>query len=183
MAADPEVPDATLVARVVGGDPAAFRDLFERYFEVCRRLSLRLLGNRHDAEDALQETFLRAYQGLGRYRERDAFRAWLFSILVNQCRTTARQRARRDKRFVLDGAALERAPGRGERSGDLADALQSSLATLTPPLREAFLLRYGEGLDYAEMSRITGTGVSALKMRVKRAHDQLRPRLEVDFHG
>jgi RNA polymerase sigma-70 factor (ECF subfamily) len=175
--------DAALVARVLGGELESFSVLVQRYSEPCGRFAQRMLGNRQDAEDALQETFLRAYRALGRYREQDTFRAWLYRILVNQCRSLARQRTRYRRRVVTDGVALARALAPStEDASDARDALQRALDRLEPLLREAFLLKYGEGLDYAAMSEVTGSGVSALKMRVKRACDALRPELEVIFH-
>jgi RNA polymerase sigma-70 factor (ECF subfamily) len=171
--------DAALITRVLGGDVEAFAGLVERYYEDCTRYARRMLGNRQDAEDALQEAFLHAYRALPRYRERDQFRAWLFRILVNQCRSTARQRTRRGRRFVHDDASIERASVEPEtRRADLRDALQVSLDGLDPLLREALLLKHGEGLEYVEMASLTGSSVPALKMRVKRACDALRPGLE-----
>jgi RNA polymerase sigma-70 factor (ECF subfamily) len=174
--------DATLVAHAVGGDVDAYTALVHRYYDACARFAARMLGNRADAEDAVQETFLRAYRALGQYRERELFRAWLYRILANQCRTIATQRARRDRRFMSDAVALKVAvaPAAEDSLGD-AEALDAALAELEPVLREAFLLKYAEGLDYREMAAITGASVSALKMRVKRACDLLRPRLEEMF--
>jgi RNA polymerase sigma-70 factor, ECF subfamily len=171
--------DAELVARVLAGDAAGFTVLVDRYYGMCLRFALRTLGNRHDAEDALQETFLNAYSALGRYRERQAFRAWLYRILINRCRSVGRQRQRRLRRFVEDGEPHDSAAGDSAGDGTgLRDALQSALDTLEPRLREAVVLKYGEGLEYHEMSAMTGAGVSALKMRVKRACQALRPLLE-----
>ena len=170
--------DAELVARVLDGDSRAFAALAERHHEGCARLAWRLLGHRQDAEDAIQEALLRAYQGLGRYREQDQFRSWLYRILVNQCRSLARRRSRLQRRTVVDPEG--RIPGRAEsdeKRVDLRDAFQMALDDLEPKLREAVLLKYGEGLEYAEIARITGVGISALKMRVKRASEMLRPRL------
>jgi len=171
--------DAELVVRVLEGEVEAFTILVDRYYDGCGRFAFRMLGNRQDAEDALQETFLSAYRGLGSYREEHAFRGWLYRILVNRCRSAARQRRRRDRRFVEEPLAVETAMARPD-GGDpeLRDALQMGLDSLDPLLREAFLLKHGEGLEYREMSALTGTGVSALKMRVKRACEALRPHLE-----
>jgi RNA polymerase sigma-70 factor (ECF subfamily) len=176
--------DAALVARVLEGDVAAFTELVNRHYADCSRFAHRMLGHRQDAEDAMQETFLSAYGALGRYREQHTFRAWLYRILINRCRSIARQRRRRQDRFVEDSLAPEPAAADSpDGDSELHDALQSALDTLEPLLREAFLLKYGEGLEYREMSAMTGVGISALKMRVKRACDVLRPRLEAEFHG
>jgi RNA polymerase sigma-70 factor, ECF subfamily len=174
--------DAELVAKVLEGRAEAFATLVGRYHEGCARLAYRLLGNRQDAEDALQDSLLRAYRSLGRYHDRELFRAWLYRILVNRCRTIGGSRARRDGRFVHDPALEERAGGdRTAERAEIRDAFQAALDSIEPKLREAFLLKHGEGLDYEEIAGITGVGVSALKMRVKRACEALRPKLEETF--
>lgn len=171
-----ETTDAALIVRVLAGEAEAFSSLVSRHYDACARYARRMLGNAQDAEDALQETFLRAYQALERYRERDRFRSWLFSILVNQCRSLARRRARQARRFVSDDGADAATPAEG--GGGLRDALQAALDTLEPLQRESLVLKYGEGMDYDEMACLTRSSVSALKMRVKRARDAIRPLLE-----
>jgi RNA polymerase sigma-70 factor (ECF subfamily) len=174
-----ESSDADLVARVLDGQKEAFAVLVDRHYDDCARYAHRALGNRSDAEDALQETFLRAYRALPRYRERDAFRAWLFRILVNRCRTAALARSRWTRRFVQDERAMTGASiASHERGAEVHDGLQRALDTLETSLREAVLLKHGEGMDYEEMARVTGVRISALKMRVKRGVDAIRPLLE-----
>ena len=171
--------DAADVQRVLDGDVDAFTRLVDRYYERCARYAVRMLGNRDDAEDALQATFLRAYRSLGKYQERDKFSAWLYRILTNQCRSIAARRNHRDRVFVREEALLLNAPDRRQEwDGEDEDFVQRVLAELDPLLREAFVLKYVEELSYEEMSELTGVGVSALKMRVKRACDRLRARWE-----
>ncbi len=173
--------DAADVRRVLSGDVDAYAALVDRYYEQCARYAVRMLGNRDDAEDALQATFLRAYRALAKYQERDKFSAWLYRILVNQCRSLAARRSQRERVFVREEALLlnaadDRAPVGW--SGEDEEFVQRVLSELDPLLREAFLLKYIEELSYEEMSALTGVGVSALKMRVKRASDRLRERWE-----
>ncbi|HET7631474.1 MAG TPA: RNA polymerase sigma factor [Gemmatimonadaceae bacterium] len=173
--------DAADVRRVLNGDVDAYATLVDRYYEQCARYAVRMLGNRDDAEDALQATFLRAYRALGKYQERDRFSAWLYRILVNQCRSLAARRARHERVFVREEAALANATDEHAVvgwSGEDEEFVQRVLGELEPLLREAFLLKYIEEMSYEEMSALTGAGVSALKMRVKRAADQLRQRWE-----
>jgi RNA polymerase sigma-70 factor (ECF subfamily) len=170
--------DAALVVRVLAGDSEAYSGLVDRHYGPCARYARRMLGNAQDAEDVLQETFLRAYLALGRYREQDHFRAWLFRILVNQCRSFARGRARRARRQALGEPEASAAPAAGDAQVGLRDLLQSALERLDGPAREALLLKYGEELAYEDMARVTGASISALKMRVKRARDAVRPALE-----
>ena len=174
-----EMSDAAYVQRVLNGDADAFTKLVDRYYERCSRFAVRILGNRDDAEDALQATFLRAYRSLGKYQERDRFSAWLYRILVNQCRSLASRRSQRERVFVREEAALMNAADRRQGwTGEDEEFVQRILAELDPLLREAFVLKYIEELSYEEMSTATGVGVSALKMRVKRACDRLRARWE-----
>jgi RNA polymerase sigma-70 factor (ECF subfamily) len=98
--------DAADVRRVLSGDVDAYAALVDRYYEQCARYAVRMLGNRDDAEDALQATFLRAYRALAKYQERDKFSAWLYRILVNQCRSLAARRSQRERVFVREEALL-----------------------------------------------------------------------------
>lgn len=171
--------DAADVRRVLDGDVDAYAALVDRYYDRCARFAVRMLGNRDDAEDALQATFLRAYRALGKYQERDKFSAWLYRILVNQCRSLAARRSHRERVFVREEALLLNAPDKPVVwSGEDEEFVQRVLNELDPLLREAFLLKYVEEMSYEEMSALTGVGISALKMRVKRACDRLRERWE-----
>ena len=167
--------DAMLVRRVLDGDTAAFTTLVDRYAAACTRFATRMLGNREDAEDSTQETFLRAYRSLARYEERQSFRTWLFQILINRCRTAAVRRQRRHRMFLLDDNAIAAASVRpASDANDLRAELQRVIDALDPDQREAFLLKHVEQLSYDEMAAATGVGVSALKMRVKRACDRMQ---------
>ena len=167
--------DAMLVRRVLDGDTAAFTTLVDRHAAACTRFATRMLGNREDAEDATQETFLRAYRSLARYEERQAFRTWLFQILINRCRTAAVRRQRRHRMFLVDDDAVASASVRpAAEASDLRAELQRVVDALDPDQREAFLLKHVEQLSYDEMAAATGVGVSALKMRVKRACDRMQ---------
>ena len=168
--------DAELVVRTRAGDPDAFGTLVSTYYDACWRFAYHMLGERADAEDVVQDSFLRAYLAIGRYDERDQFRGWLFRILTNQCRNALTSRGRRTRRFVQDEFALESAPAPppGLATGVEDAALVRALGQLDPLQREALLLKYAEGLEYGEMSAMTGAGESALKMRVKRGSERLR---------
>jgi RNA polymerase sigma-70 factor (ECF subfamily) len=168
--------DAELVARTRAGDPDAFGLLVSRYYDACWRFAYHMLGERADAEDVVQESFLRAYLAIGRYDERDQFRGWLFRILTNQCRNAQTSRGRRTRRFVQDEVAVNSAASAPVMPdfGSEDVTLMRALARLDPLQREALLLKYAEGLEYTELSRMTGVGESALKMRVKRGSERLR---------
>ncbi len=166
--------DRAIIQQVLAGDVEAFARLVDRHYDRCARVALRILGNREDAEEAIQDAFLRAFRALGTYEDRERFSAWLTRILVNQCRTIRARVERREAVFseldVRDAELFAAPASAGEDWPDLDDAL----AQLPPDQREAIVLRYADDLTYEEMSRITGAGESALKMRVQRAFARLR---------
>ena len=176
--------DAQVVRAVLGGDTEAFGVLVDRYHERCLRLALHIVGNREDAEDAVQESFLRAYRYLAGYREREKFAAWLYKILVNQCRTVLSRQQRRELPMVeWQWEITSETDGSMAEQGALRDELSRALAALAPDQREAVVLRFGDDLTYDEMSAITGAGISALKMRVQRACARLRDLLLETSHA
>lgn len=167
--------DADLVRQVLAGDAAAYAGLVGRYRDRLGRYAVHMLGNREDAEEVLQDTFVRAYRSLARCDEPARFGAWIYGILVNRCRTAGARAARRRRLFVHDEQALEgpATTGQADRT-ELDELVRWALRRLPVDHREAFLLKYVEDLEYEEMAQLLGVGVSALKMRVKRARDQLR---------
>lgn len=167
--------DAVIVARVLRGDVEVFRVLVDRYRDRYARYAFHMLGNREDAEEALQDAFTRAYRSLSRCEDPERFGAWLFRILVNRCRTLGARRGRRARTFVSDDAALMGASHEHPAEQTAwREEIDRALQRLRPEQREAFLLKYVEDMGYDEMSQLTGVGVSALKMRVMRACDRLR---------
>ncbi|HJS47464.1 MAG TPA: RNA polymerase sigma factor [Gemmatimonadales bacterium] len=179
-----EVTDGAVVARVLAGEVDAFAILVGRHRDRGFRYALHLLGNTEDAEDALQESLLRAFRALRRCRDPERFDAWFFRILVNRCRTRGARRKALEGREILDPDGL--ATGRVESRADgfaWHDAIAQALGELPADQREAFLLRHVEDVSYEDMSALTGVGVSALKMRVKRACDTLRDRLKDEEAG
>jgi RNA polymerase sigma-70 factor (ECF subfamily) len=156
------------------GDVRAFATLVDLYYARCLRFALHILFDRFDAEEAVQDTFVRVYRAFPRYREDASFEAWLFRILANRCRT-AGARVQRRSDFLVYGAVPER-PAGGSHDTALAwrEEIELALAALPIEQREAFLMHHVEDLSYDEMSSATGEGISALKMRVKRACDTLR---------
>ena len=179
MEASPSLPhvndgDAALVSRVLAGEKEAYGTLMERYHARFGRYATHLLGDRHEAEDVLQDTFVRGYRFLSQCADPERFGAWLFRILVNRCRTV--HGTRRRSGLIL---ALEEEPNLAARGSPVdqaawRDEIQRALATLPADQREAFLLKYVEDLSYEEMENLTGVSTSALKMRTKRACDRLR---------
>jgi RNA polymerase sigma-70 factor, ECF subfamily len=170
--------DAELVAAAIHGDVHSFAELSRRYRGTYTRFAIRMVGDRDDAEDALQSAFVRAYRALDRC-DPERFGAWLYQIVANECRTFVTRRTRREKRLVHDEANLSAVPSPPVDSANEAlDEIRYALDQLDADQREAFLMKHVEQLSYEEMAEITGDGISALKMRVKRACARLRELLE-----
>jgi RNA polymerase sigma-70 factor (ECF subfamily) len=171
--------DAAAVAAVLAGNVDAFAVIIDRYRDAFTRYAVRMLGSREDADDALQSAFVRAFRHLDRCRNPDRLGAWLYQIVINECRTLAVRRGRRDLRLVrdereLDGLVAEQ----GEADLPLRARIEAAVAQLEPGQREAFILKHVEELSYEQMRQITGVGEAALKMRVKRARDRLKELLQ-----
>ena len=168
--------DGDLARKAAAGDLLAFETLVERYYADCLRFAVHFLGEPADAEEVVQDTFVRAYKALARYHDRQRFRAWLFSILANRCRTRSAgvQRRRRVlEKYSVEPTASATRPDVEPGPDEILRRIHAALDELPVSQREAFLLHSVEGVGYEDMSAITGAGVSALKMRVKRAREQL----------
>lgn len=178
--------DASLVRATISGDVDAFAVLVHRYRDVHARFATRMLGSRDDAEDVLQSAFVRAFRALRKCQDPERFGGWLYQIVVNETRSFATRRSRRDRWYIRDGAVVENILDEGnaitDDDGGFREEIQRALDQLVPEQREAFLLKHVEELSYEDMAEITGVGVSALKMRVKRAGERLRQLLEVAPH-
>lgn len=171
--------DGDLVRLVVAGDARAYAGLVARHQARLARYARHALGNREDAEEAVQDAFMRAYRSLRRCEDPDGFGPWLFGILVNRCRTRGAQAARRARVVVHDDIAMSTATtSNTDDDAAWGETVDRALARLDPHYREAFLLKHVEDLSYEEMAKITGVGISALKMRTKRACEKLRVMLE-----
>jgi RNA polymerase sigma-70 factor (ECF subfamily) len=167
----------TIIVAARAGDVRAFAALVDSYYARALRFALHMMGGRADAEEAVQDTFVRLYRALPTYREEDAFEPWFFRILGNRCRT-ANARERRHAQLVEYGDVPDR-PSATQHDSAIAwrEEIERALDALPLEQREAFLMRHVEALSYEDMAAATGAGVSALKMRVKRACDALRARL------
>ena len=178
-----EESDELLVRRVLAGETHVYARLVERYRARLGRYAVRMLGNQADAEDALQDAFVRGYRSLARCRP-EGFREWLFGILINRCRTYAVQRARRQGVVTNDDfIAANASNGHTAEAHGWRQAIDWALEQLPGEQREAFLLKHVEDLSYEEMQELTGVRVPALKMRVFRAREALRRLLEENVIG
>jgi RNA polymerase sigma-70 factor (ECF subfamily) len=177
---------AAVLARARQGDSDAFRVLVERHSRNAFRLAHRLTGNEQDAEDVVQESFIRAYRQLGRFESRANFGTWLYRIVANcsvdliRVRQSRRDQSRAESLDEAADMASNRAPGpeRLARSAEIERHVASALSQLSPLERAAFTLRHYEGRSIDEIGRMLGLGTSATKHSVFRAVRKLRAALE-----
>jgi RNA polymerase sigma-70 factor (ECF subfamily) len=173
---------AAVLARARQGDGEAFQVLVERHSRSIFRLAYRLTGNEQDAEDVVQESFLRAYRQLGRFESRANFGTWLYRIVANCSVDLMRSKqARHDqlRRDSLDDAmelpaADAPGPERMAQSAEIQRRVQAALEALSPLERAAFTLRHYEGRSIEEISSALGLRTSAAKHSVFRAVKKLR---------
>lgn len=182
-----EETDAAAIARARSGDPDAFRSLVERHGRNVFRLAFRVTGSEQDAEDIVQETFLRAYKQLGRYESRSSFGTWLYRIAANCSLDLVRARRfrgelpRPEEGTRDDPMDWIPAPGPGPdrlaASHQVRQRVAEAMADLSAQERTAFVLRHFEGLSIDEISGILGVGGNAAKHSIFRAVQKLRAML------
>ncbi|GAA5118550.1 RNA polymerase sigma factor [Pseudonocardia adelaidensis] len=167
-----ELDEATLVVRAQEGDARAFEVLARRHQPALYRLAVRVMGDRAEAEDALQEALLDAWRRIGRFRGESAFSTWMYRVVTNRCLDMLRRRPPLPVDRVADSAA----PDSPERSAEVDAgmvALRRELRSLRAELRVCWVLRELEGLSYAEIAQITGASEDAVRGRIHRARVRL----------
>ena len=175
---------AALIQRCLLGEQIAFAQLYGRFASGIYRLCYSLVLNEHDAEDCVQEVFVYAFKNLRRFDPaRAAFKTWLYTIAVSRCRNTYRRKQLPQidlsQVFCLNIAApRSETPEAALAYRNAQDALKEALASLTPQLREAVVLRYGHGLIYREMAEVMGCPPKTAESRVRLAHQRLRQLLQ-----
>jgi len=183
------VDDATLVAQTKEGDARAFNELVKRYEGKVFRLAQHVTQNREDAEDVLQETFLKAYEHLDQFRGDSKFYTWIVRIAVNQALMKLRRR-KGDKAVSLDEtidtgednivreiAAWDEDPEQRFSREELGEILDTAVDSLEPLYRSVFVLRDIEDLSTEETAEALNLSVPAVKSRLLRARMQLREKL------
>ena len=189
--------EATLIARVRSGDHEAFYELVRPHERGIYLAALSIVHNDADAEEVIQETILKAFKAIGRFREEAKFSTWIFQIAINE----SRMKLRKDRRHLYD--SLDD-PVKGEEQGDyiprdfadwreipsealenarLREALAKALASLSPKYRQVLVLRDIEHLNIAETAKVIGISEAAVKTRLLRARLQMRDALAPGFDG
>ncbi|MGH9359276.1 MAG: RNA polymerase sigma factor [Terriglobia bacterium] len=188
-----EKTEGVLVTEAKAGSAEAFEELVNRYERKIYRLGLRLTGNQQDAEDILQETFLKAFEHLPGFRQDSRFYTWLARIAVNEGLMKLRKR-RSDKSEPLedgvdeDGRLIPREfrdwkpdPEQIVSQEEMERLLLNAASNLPPSLRAAFFLRDVEDLSTEETAEALNLSVGAVKARLFRARMRLREELAKTF--
>src|SRR5436189_934480 len=184
------IPDETEVLSLSReGDTTAFAELVRRYEGKSFRLAQHVTQNREDAEDVLQETFMKAYEHLDQFKGDSKFYTWIVRIAVNQALMKLRRR-KTDKSVSLDEtidtgedtvtreiAAWDESPEQQFSREELGGILDTAIQSLEPPYRSVFVLRDIDELSTEETAEALGLSVPAVKSRLLRARLQLREKL------
>ena len=176
-------PDRTLVDEATAGNLDAFETLVRRYQTRLVNYVMAIVRDTGEAEDVAQETFIRAYRSLGRFRGESSFKTWLYTIATNNARTSLERRGRRervggqsldDEAQTLSAGSVPSGLPDPETALVTRDAIDRALATLADDLRVAVVLRDVEGLDYKEIAQVTGAPIGTVESRIFRARQRLR---------
>jgi len=184
--------ESTLVAEAKAGSYAAFDELVNRYEKKIYRLGLNITGSPEDAEDVLQETFLKAFEHLADFRQDSRFYTWLVRIAANEA--LMRLRKRRPNQFSLDEPIESEddvipqeiedwgpSPEQRYAQTEMREILDGVIDQLQPDFRVTFLLRDVEGLSTEETAEALGVSEAAVKSRLLRARLKLRQKLDRVF--
>ena len=181
-----QMTDVATVSRARAGDSDAFRLLVEQHSRLVFRVAYRMTGNEHDADDVVQETFLRAYKQLGRFEERANFGTWLHRIAVNCALDLLRSRGRLDRHYggdpeeaeMMGAISSDPQQDRLLLSAEMRNHVTAAMEKLSGNERTAFVLRHFEGMPVEEIGKTLGIQVNAAKHTIFRAVRKLRESLE-----
>ncbi len=183
-----EFVEKRLVERAKRGDREAFAELIEMYKDKIYQLAYRMVGNRQEAEDIAQETFLRVFANLQMYDSSYKFSTWIYRIATNLCIDRGRKKK---ADFSLDEEAegttgldwhsrlssQEKSPEDQLVTKELQETVQEALSGLAPKYRSIMILRYIEDLSLQEISEILKLPVTTIKTRIHRGREALRAKL------
>lgn len=185
-----EITDAAVVAQVLAGDKEAFRLLVDRHTRSIYGVAYRMTGTQQDAEEIVQETFLRAYKSLYRFELRSSFSTWLYRIAVNRSLDFLKAKKMTDTYRLsnnpgpeedereLQIAAGDPGPDRLLLSTEARQKIAQAIEMLSPAERVAFTMRHMEGKSIEEISKALNVRASAAKNSIFRAVQKIRQQLE-----
>lgn len=179
-------PDPEILDLVRGGDIQAFEEIVFKYQDRLYNLCRYMTGSAREAEDITQDTFIKAYRNIGKFRDTGSFSAWLYRIAVNGCLDYRRKpileslnRASPDgKEYDVDPGSNTPTPEESLQSKQASLAVEKGMASLSDKLKAVIILNEIEGFSYEEVSEVLGISVGTVKSRLSRAREELRRRLK-----
>ncbi len=174
--------DSACLRAIAEGDRSAFASIVERWQTRLINFFYRSVGNRADAEDLAQETFLELYRAAGRYQARGTFNAYIFTVARRRLIDSYRKSARRPLDFIdPTDFVMQQQAEESNHTREIEEAFHKALATLPDNQRDAILMLQQQGLSYDEIAEALGASLSAVKTWIHRARTHLRKVLK-DFH-
>jgi len=174
--------DLDLINRFKDGDTSAFEEIVFKYQDRIYNLCRHMLQNAHDAEDAAQDVFVKAYQNLNRFKPEASLLTWLYRIAINTCIDYRRKpffeslfkTSKEGDVFAVDQLADSPSPERLYESKQISHAIQLALGRLSEKLRTVIVLKEIEGLSYEEIAAILKVSIGTVKSRISRAREELK---------
>ena len=169
--------DGDLITRFKDGDLSAFEELVRKYQDRIYNLCRYMIQDAHDAQDAAQDVFLKAYENLKAFKPDASLYTWLYRIAVNTCldyKKKSRPEQAEDESVIDDLASTEPSPEQRYQSKEIGQAIQAALQKLPEQLRAAIVLKEIEELSYEEIAEALDTSSGTVKSRISRAREELR---------
>jgi len=181
-----EADDLVLINRFKDGDASAFEEIVLKYQDKIYNLCCYILKDAHDAEDAAQDVFLKAYQNLNKFRPGSSLHTWLYRIAVNTSIDYRRKplfeslfkSSKEGDVFVVDQPSDSPSPERLYESKEIGNTIQFALGRLSEKLRTVIVLKEIEGLSYEEISEVLDVSIGTVKSRISRAREELKKLLK-----
>lgn len=181
-----QLPDRELITRCQRGDVDAFGEIYSRYERVVYRYAYHMLGNQDDADDIMQDTFVKAYRTLPGFRGDCSLLTWLLKVAGNLCRDRHKMRTRRGESALLpeieatlpDLTDFGADPAKLMERKDMHATMYRVLGGLPAAQRELIVLRDVEGMSYQQIADVLGCSVASIKLRLFRARRSFRDRME-----
>ena len=178
--------ESSIIDRFKRGDISGFEELVLKYQDRIYNLCRHMLGNNHDAQDAAQDTFIKAFQNLKKFKPESSLYTWLYRIAVNTCLDYKKRPffaslfriSDEGEEFIVEQQSDGPSPERLYESKQTGDALEQSFKHLSPKLRTGIILKEIEGLSYEEIAEVLEISVGTVKSRLSRARDELKKSLK-----
>lgn len=175
--------DFAIIQRVIGGEKKAYAELVDRHKEKAMTLAFKMLKNREDAEEALQDAFIRAFNALPRFEWKSSFSTWFYRIVFNVCASALSKRgndhpvsfqANDEEETALEVASQEPLPDIALESSELSTIVFEEIEKLPEAYGPTFTLFFVQDMTYEEIVQVTGLPLGTVKARLFRARAMLR---------